>query len=134
MRIDGIVFRLCAFQLAEVVHDQRGLAFEAGRSLSLASPLRTRMKSMPAFRRASCPCSGVADHDHVFPVIGLKKRAEYGGVGFAEDMLRARPAAVSNSDMKLPASGSGLAGKADGDPGAWRGRRLPDFAAAGPRG
>ena len=38
MRIDGIVFRLCAFQLAEVVHDQRGLAFEAGQVAELGFP------------------------------------------------------------------------------------------------
>lgn len=31
-------FRLCAFQLAEVVHDQRGLAFEAGQVAALGFP------------------------------------------------------------------------------------------------
>ena len=38
VRIDGIVFRLCAFQLAEVIHDQRGLAFEAGQVAELGFP------------------------------------------------------------------------------------------------
>ena len=88
VRIDGIVFRLCAFQLAEVIHDQRGLAFEAGQVAELGFPTEDEDEvDARVLGEFLVRAQAVADHDHVFLVIGLKKRTEYGGVGFAEDML-----------------------------------------------